>query len=469
MEPNHQPQSDKDKDKPSTSPQPTNLTSATGTFIQPAAPPPLTTSTPTDIPPPEVDELGLPTAPLPPSPITTYSWLTFFTTLNHLRTLLKLLSHHPHRHLMMVHGKHTATLKRCLKVPQPDIRYYTLKIIKGQVPYYHRKWRQSNMRVITAIYLYVKPGLRDEWLSQSGEGEGEGENSLAMERAVRSLAFWYNVRRYPDEMGMVKQEEGLEGEALRGLTLTADVANEEGEGDGEVDPNDDDVNPLDLGAPPSPPPELEVQGQQVTPESTVPGFLGPDSSASTTNINTETTSTPNSNTTITTTNQPPSSATTHTRTSSTTSTTSSTSRLLTQHAPDFFTQELERMSLTKDPKTGFWSRSAPTPIPAPSYSPYTNAEQVRQEALVQATQQQVAQGKRGIGDGNGNVVGRQQTGGGVKGGEASLIDAGAGAGTGTGAGGAAVGGQGSGDVALESGSGSGSVGVNPVVANVSTS
>jgi len=220
------------------------------------------------------------------------------------------------------------------------------------------------MRVITAIYLYVKPGLRDEWLSQSGEGEGDGENSLAMERAVRSLAFWYNVRRYPDETGMVQEggDSSLDVGEVQGLSN--DVAAEEVEG--EVDPNDDDVNPLDLGAPPSPPPELEMEQRRVS----SPAGESTTTSTATNNINTETTST----------SQYTTFADHHTRTPSTTSTSSTTSRLATHH-PDFFTQELERMSLTKDPKTGFWSRSAHVPAP---YSPY--AEQM-QAQMVQAQQQ----------------------------------------------------------------------------------
>jgi len=279
---------------------------------------------------------------------------------------------------MMVHGKHTATLKRCLKVPQPDIRYYTLKIIKGQVPYYHRKWRQSNMRVITAIYLYVKPGLRDEWLSQSGEGEGDGESSLAMERAVRSLAFWYNVRRYPDEMGMMQEDVAQNSD----LDVGALAGFQSGSGE-DVDPNDDDVNLLDLGAPPSPPQELDQQ--QATPFNSAAPLANPNTFTSPVTTNT--------NTTQPTTHQP------RPRTSSNASTTSTSSRRssVLSHEPDFFLQELERMDLIKDEKTGFWS--APTP-----YSPYAEHVRAQQEAQILQVQQ-----KRGNVGGMGmNGMGRQQ-------------------------------------------------------------
>lgn len=101
---------------------------------------------------------------------------------------------------MMVQYKYTNILKKSLKVTQPDTFLYTLKIIKGQVPYYHRKWRQSNMRTITQIYLNCKPELRDDWLAGLALEE-EMSEALPLEQALRSLTYWHNLRRYPDVMG----------------------------------------------------------------------------------------------------------------------------------------------------------------------------------------------------------------------------------------------------------------------------
>lgn len=102
-----------------------------------------------------------------------------------------------------------AILKRILKVSHPTLQLFVLKVIKSQVPYCGRKWRQcasllslqpsralfrsasevcerlrklltlkltcspflslspsiANMKVITAIYLHCRPDLRDEWLA----------------------------------------------------------------------------------------------------------------------------------------------------------------------------------------------------------------------------------------------------------------------------------------------------------------
>jgi len=153
-------------------------------------------------PPPEVDELGYPsTDSFPTGPITHFSWRNFFSSINNLRIIQKIVKSKPHRQLLMVQYKSSNILKKALKVPQPDIRLYTLKIIKGQVPYCHRKWRQGNMRIITAIYLHCKPSLRDEWLA-GVDVEGEVGEALPGETALRSLTYWYNLRRYPEQMGM---------------------------------------------------------------------------------------------------------------------------------------------------------------------------------------------------------------------------------------------------------------------------
>lgn len=180
------------------------------TSPQPQGPPPPTSG---PAPPPEVDELGYPTTAPPARPITHYSWRTFFTSINHLRILQKLLKAKPHRQLLMVQSKYSLTLKKHLRVPESLVRLYTLKIIKGQVPYCHRKWRSSNMRIITAIYLHVKPGLRDEWLSGLDVEQEIGE-ALPMEQALRAMTWWWHLRSYPSQMGVANRrddEEGLSG------------------------------------------------------------------------------------------------------------------------------------------------------------------------------------------------------------------------------------------------------------------
>lgn len=149
--------------------------------------------------PPQVDELGYALSDVPMEPITNFSWRNFFSNINHLRILQKIVKHHRHRQLMMVQFKYSNILKKSLRVPQPEIRLYTLKIIKGQIPYCHRKWRQGNMRIITAIYLHCKPELRDEWLA-GVDIDQEMSEATPLEQALRSLTYWYNLKTYPGTM-----------------------------------------------------------------------------------------------------------------------------------------------------------------------------------------------------------------------------------------------------------------------------
>ena len=148
---------------------------------------------------PEVDELGYPVNPLPKEPITDFSRRNFFTLINYLRIMQKICKNKAHRNLLLVHYKSSQLLRKNLKVPQEELRLYTLKLFKNQVPYCGRKWRQSNMRVITAVYLHCRPELRDEWLAGS-DVDAEVEEALPLEQALRSLTHWFNVRRYPDKM-----------------------------------------------------------------------------------------------------------------------------------------------------------------------------------------------------------------------------------------------------------------------------
>ncbi|KAL5611615.1 uncharacterized protein BROUX77_001771 [Berkeleyomyces rouxiae] len=149
---------------------------------------------------PEVDELGFPiNAEFPQLPVTDFSRRNFFSLINYLRIMQKVCKGKAHRNLLMVTYKSSNILRKSLRVPQDDLRLYTLKLIKSQVSFCGRKWRQSHMRVITAIYLHCRPEFRDEWLAGS-DVDAEIESALPLEQALRSLTHWSNIRRYPEKV-----------------------------------------------------------------------------------------------------------------------------------------------------------------------------------------------------------------------------------------------------------------------------
>jgi hypothetical protein len=185
---------------------------------------------------PEVDEMGYPTSDLPSDPITEFSWRNFFSCINFLRIMQKICKNKAHRNLLLVQYKSSNILKKSLKIPQSELRLYTLKLFKNQVPYCGRKWRQGNMRVITAVYLHCRPELRDDWLAGS-DVDAEVEEALPLEQALRALTHWHNIKRYPDQMGadtklleeehdffvrelerMEWVEDSIEGESMEGST-----------------------------------------------------------------------------------------------------------------------------------------------------------------------------------------------------------------------------------------------------------
>ncbi|KAE8215069.1 hypothetical protein CF327_g1610 [Tilletia walkeri] len=124
-----------------------------------------------------------------------YSWRNFFSIINFTRIIQKLTKRRVHRILLMTQYKSSAILKRMLKVQHPALQLYTLKVLKSQVPYCGRKWKQSNMKIITAIYLNCRPELRDEWLAGM-DIDGGLEDSLPQEQALRALIKFYLNTRY---------------------------------------------------------------------------------------------------------------------------------------------------------------------------------------------------------------------------------------------------------------------------------
>ena len=68
----------------------------------------------------------------------------FETSICVLRILQKVSKHKLFRILPLVQWKSSAVLKRILKTSNPDLSLYALKLLKSQIPYLGKKWRQSN-------------------------------------------------------------------------------------------------------------------------------------------------------------------------------------------------------------------------------------------------------------------------------------------------------------------------------------
>ncbi|KAK5088295.1 Factor arrest protein 11 [Lithohypha guttulata] len=189
---------------------------------------PIDQNAPTASPQPLVDELGNPLTDFPanPLPVDSFSTRHFHTSISLLRILQKVTRGKAHRVLLLVSFKSAQILRRILRVPEPTLRLYVLKLFKSQVPYCGRKWRQSNMRVITAIYLHCRPELRDEWLAglhdaapgagMGGPGaDGQGgdyEEAVPLEWGLRGLTFWWMKRQYGDMMKLKSQRNRKPGE-----------------------------------------------------------------------------------------------------------------------------------------------------------------------------------------------------------------------------------------------------------------
>ena len=97
------------------------------------------------------------------SPITEFSWRSIFIVTNLLRIMQKIVKRKPYRNLQMVQMKFTLLLRKQFKIPNESVAYYILKIVKGQVPYSGRKWRQR-------INLLLLPHLMFLFVSCSGVG-----------------------------------------------------------------------------------------------------------------------------------------------------------------------------------------------------------------------------------------------------------------------------------------------------------
>ncbi|KAI7110815.1 hypothetical protein KC352_g36109 [Hortaea werneckii] len=67
------------------------------------------------------------------------------------------------------------------------------------------------MKIITAVWLSVPAELRDDWLSGGGGGvggagvgdvDGSVEDAVPLEQGMRGLVHWWNVRNFPEVLGV---------------------------------------------------------------------------------------------------------------------------------------------------------------------------------------------------------------------------------------------------------------------------
>ena len=77
-----------------------------------------------------------------------------------------------------------------------------LHALRKLIPYQGRKWKSTNMDLISQIYLKLDLSMKDTWLSGK-DLEFDFNNSYDQEVALRALLQFYNVRNYPEQMELM--------------------------------------------------------------------------------------------------------------------------------------------------------------------------------------------------------------------------------------------------------------------------
>lgn len=101
----------------------------------------------------------------------------------------------------LIHYRAPFILKRLNRVESPHAQRLVLKLLKKQVRYLPRKWKQANMKAISAMYLQVTMSPLEDWLLNENLAEQsmEGPSAKALESLVvisesRSLRPAWPVR-----------------------------------------------------------------------------------------------------------------------------------------------------------------------------------------------------------------------------------------------------------------------------------
>jgi len=91
----------------------------------------------------------------------------------------------------LIHYKAPFILKRLHRIENQQVQSLVLKLLKKQVRYLPRKWKQANMKAISAIYSLVPMSPLEDWLLNEPWGESSTEGPSQAD--IRSSNVVYNT------------------------------------------------------------------------------------------------------------------------------------------------------------------------------------------------------------------------------------------------------------------------------------
>lgn len=117
----------------------------------------------------------------------------FFCSITSLIILHKMTKNKHLRLQKLVQWKSSVILKKSLKVQNLSLHLYSLKLLGEQLPYLPKKWKQSNMRIVTAYYLHCRPSIGEDWL-RNRPGMTSIE-ALEQEETCRDIVMSWHQRK----------------------------------------------------------------------------------------------------------------------------------------------------------------------------------------------------------------------------------------------------------------------------------
>eukprot|EP00123_Amoebidium_parasiticum_P014309 comp22433_c1_seq2/m.33678 comp22433_c1_seq2/g.33678 ORF comp22433_c1_seq2/g.33678 comp22433_c1_seq2/m.33678 type:complete len:155 (-) comp22433_c1_seq2:819-1283(-) len=106
--------------------------------------------------------------------------------------------------MVLIQYKAPAVLKRALRVQNESLQLYCLKLIKSQTRFLTRKWRSTNMRIMSGIYHLVHNTLADEWVYKM-EADMDFAEAQKAEGSMRTYVQRFNEYHY-EKAGMTVRD-----------------------------------------------------------------------------------------------------------------------------------------------------------------------------------------------------------------------------------------------------------------------
>jgi len=108
-------------------------------------------------------------------------------------------------------------VKKITRIKHPVTKLYSLKVLKNMTKFLGRRWRTSNMGVISDIYTHIMPTYMDDWLATTYLETDKTQDFEQEDAASKQAIEEWHRETYCDRSSNTPNQETVVPRSLSGI------------------------------------------------------------------------------------------------------------------------------------------------------------------------------------------------------------------------------------------------------------